>query len=84
VRQFAIWIARFIRQRLNRWAGILYRFQLGQIDALRWRGTVPKLRLAACEVCPFYNKSTTRCGKCGCFMYFKTRIPWARCPVGKW
>jgi hypothetical protein len=40
--------------------------------------------MAICEQCPHYNKKTTQCGICGCFMPLKTKLPHAECPLGKW
>jgi len=31
-------------------------------------------RLAICNACPEYIKSTSQCKKCGCFMSAKTRL----------
>lgn len=43
-----------------------------------------KQRLSICELCEFYNKETSKCVKCGCFMKAKTLFPSAKCPIGKW
>jgi hypothetical protein len=37
-----------------------------------------------CEGCEFYQKTSQRCTKCGCFMAVKTYIKAAVCPIGKW
>lgn len=41
-------------------------------------------RLAICVECPFFNKATVGCKKCGCFLRMKTKLLNAVCPVGKW
>lgn len=41
-------------------------------------------RLSICKECPFFNKLTTQCDKCGCIMIMKTLIADANCPIGKW
>lgn len=41
-------------------------------------------RLAVCKTCPFFRASDMRCGKCGCFMSFKTYLKAEKCPIGKW
>lgn len=41
-------------------------------------------RLSICKECIFFNKLTTQCDKCGCFMVMKTLLEDAKCPEGKW
>lgn len=41
-------------------------------------------RIAICESCEFYIKSTTNCKKCGCFMKMKTKFKDMSCPIMKW
>jgi hypothetical protein len=41
-------------------------------------------RLEICNSCPHLIKLTGQCKKCGCFMWAKTRLEAAKCPVGKW
>ena len=41
-------------------------------------------RIAICESCEFYFKSTTNCKKCGCFMKIKTKFKAMSCPIQKW
>ena len=41
-------------------------------------------RLDICYDCPFFNKRSIRCRKCGCFMNLKTTLKQAKCPIGKW
>ena len=41
-------------------------------------------RLAICNECPFFNKISKQCRKCGCFMKLKSTLKQASCPVGKW
>lgn len=39
-------------------------------------------RLDICKGCPEYRKGL--CEVCGCNMSIKTKLPFARCPMGKW
>ena len=41
-------------------------------------------RLEICKSCPEFIKLTLQCKKCGCFMYAKTKLEKATCPIGKW
>jgi len=41
-------------------------------------------RLDACNACENFNKDTTRCSECGCFMRLKTQLKTSTCPLGKW
>lgn len=41
-------------------------------------------RMKICRNCDFFNKITTQCSYCGCFMKVKTKIVEIKCPVGKW
>lgn len=41
-------------------------------------------RLSICRECPFFNKLTVGCNKCGCFLRMKTKLLNATCPIGKW
>lgn len=41
-------------------------------------------RFAICQECPEIIELTSTCSKCGCFMYIKTKIERAACPLGKW
>lgn len=41
-------------------------------------------RLEICSICSFYNKDSSRCLKCGCFMIAKTKLQAMVCPIGKW
>jgi hypothetical protein len=50
----------------------------------RSKEELQKERLAICFECPFLNKLTVSCTKCGCFMKLKTKLEAATCPVGKW
>lgn len=51
---------------------------------MRDRFKVSNERLKHCESCEHFEKRTSRCDKCGCFMNFKTLIPGSSCPLGKW
>lgn len=41
-------------------------------------------RFKICKGCPELIKLTRQCKKCGCFMFAKTKIKAAACPIGKW
>jgi hypothetical protein len=41
-------------------------------------------RFDICKSCPELIKPTHQCKKCGCFMYLKTKLEKATCPLGKW
>jgi hypothetical protein len=41
-------------------------------------------RYAECQACPHFVHTTTTCMKCGCFMFAKTHLSTASCPIGKW
>jgi hypothetical protein len=43
-----------------------------------------KRRFDICNSCPEIIELTSTCKKCGCFMYVKTKIQEATCPLGKW
>lgn len=40
-------------------------------------------RLKICNKCPFFVKSNSRCGKCGCDMNIKTKHKNFKCPDGR-
>jgi len=41
-------------------------------------------RFAICRRCPELTEMTRICKQCGCFMYAKTKLKDATCPLGKW
>lgn len=41
-------------------------------------------RLDTCNSCEFLIAFTGQCKKCGCFMFAKTYLAEAECPIGKW
>jgi hypothetical protein len=41
-------------------------------------------RIAICKECPSYEKITSMCKECGCFMFLKARFDDVYCPLGKW
>lgn len=41
-------------------------------------------RFSICKECPEIIELTSTCKKCGCFMYMKTKLKDATCPLGKW
>ena len=43
-----------------------------------------KERMAICKACPELIQLTKQCKKCGCFMEMKTKLEYAKCPIGKW
>jgi hypothetical protein len=44
----------------------------------------PGERYRICVQCPQFIQATTQCKKCWCIMKLKTKIPSAKCPIGKW
>lgn len=45
---------------------------------------VSEKRYSICKECPELIKLTKQCKKCGCFMFAKTKLAAATCPLGKW
>ena len=43
-----------------------------------------KRRKTICNGCEFFDKSSERCTKCGCYMAVKVYLKASNCPVGKW
>jgi hypothetical protein len=41
-------------------------------------------RYSICLECPQLINLTKQCKECGCFMYTKTKLENATCPIGKW
>jgi hypothetical protein len=43
-------------------------------------------RREICNSCDHLKKyvGVRMCGKCGCSIWGKTMIPFAKCPIGKW
>ncbi len=41
-------------------------------------------RLATCKSCEHLRPVINQCKECGCFVYAKTAIESAKCPLGKW
>ena len=41
-------------------------------------------RMDICKACPELIQLTKQCKKCGCFMEMKTKLEYAKCPIGKW
>lgn len=44
-------------------------------------------RLAICDACEYLRRGPAGvkwCGKCGCVLQVKTKIPGATCPIHKW
>ena len=45
---------------------------------------IQKERMDTCLSCPELIQLTKTCKKCGCFMEMKTKLEYAKCPIGKW
>ena len=45
---------------------------------------VAEKRYNICESCPEFINLSRQCKKCGCFMFIKTKLNNAQCPIGKW
>lgn len=41
-------------------------------------------RLSICGQCEYLEHKRMKCTKCGCYMEFKSLLPGAECPIGKW
>lgn len=41
-------------------------------------------RLRICVACPHLVRRNMRCGKCGCPVVRKVKLPAEHCPVGRW
>jgi hypothetical protein len=46
--------------------------------------TVAEERFNICKSCPRIIPVTNQCRECGCFMFAKTKLLKASCPLGKW
>jgi hypothetical protein len=46
--------------------------------------SIQKERFSICQKCPLLNPVMKTCSECGCLMVFKTKLPNAFCPKGKW
>lgn len=55
-----------------------------QGNELRLSKEEAEKRESICKSCEFYEKSSSRCTKCGCFLAVKTYLKAEHCPVGKW
>lgn len=42
------------------------------------------MRMKICNDCPHLKRKLSQCELCHCFMKLKTKLPKARCPIGKW
>lgn len=45
---------------------------------------VAEHRYSICLECPELVKLTKQCKQCGCFMFAKTKLAYAKCPLEKW
>lgn len=41
-------------------------------------------RMNICAACKCFEKESSRCSLCGCFMNVKVRIDSTKCPINKW
>ena len=41
-------------------------------------------RIAICRECDKFNRVNSQCSEYGCFMDYKTLLPFVSCPLGKW
>lgn len=41
-------------------------------------------RLDLCKACEHFIRDKARCGKCGCFLKWKTALESWHCPVHRW
>lgn len=45
---------------------------------------IARARYSLCQQCPHLRPVLKTCRQCGCFMPAKTRLMWAKCPIGTW
>jgi hypothetical protein len=53
-------------------------------SVFRKRYEISDERLAICKTCDRLEPHSFRCKECGCFMDYKTLLPYVSCPLGKW
>lgn len=41
-------------------------------------------RYNICQSCEHFYDLTKQCKQCGCFMFAKTKLNAAKCPLGRW
>lgn len=41
-------------------------------------------RMTQCRACEHYDEPENGCKKCGCHLFYKTKDPFAECPIQKW
>ena len=41
-------------------------------------------RLEHCRACEHFIEGSSQCKLCGCFMDYKTLLPFSSCPINKW
>ena len=47
-------------------------------------GTLYEERIKICKECDKFDKTFSRCKKCGCLMKVKARFKNSKCPLNKW
>lgn len=53
-------------------------------NMFRERFQISEKRLEICKTCDKFNKTNSQCAECGCFMDYKTLLPYVSCPLDKW
>ena len=48
------------------------------------RFKISEQRLEICRQCDKFNQQNSQCAECGCFMDYKTLLPYVSCPLDKW
>ena len=48
------------------------------------RKAISEDRLKICRTCEHFIAHSAKCSKCGCFMEYKSLLPYVECPIGKW
>ena len=48
------------------------------------RFKISEQRLEICRKCDKFNHVNSQCAECGCFMDYKTLLPYVSCPLDKW
>ncbi len=54
------------------------------LEIFKKRREISEQRLEICRKCDKFNSVNSQCAECGCFMDYKTLLPYVSCPLDKW
>lgn len=54
------------------------------LEIFKKRKEISEQRLEICRKCDSFNHENSQCKECGCFMEYKTLLPYVSCPLDKW